>query len=87
MMLFKHMTLFYTYLWIYLTNTVQCKQFLKKALKNTLVTNGLKRACTKKNLLYKAFIVMRSAEVEQTYKTYKHKLTYILRIKERKKLL
>ena len=32
-------------------------------------TKGLKRACTKKNKLYKAFIVMRSAEAENKYKT------------------
>ena len=48
-------------------------------------TKGLKSACTKKNKLYKAFIVMRSAEAEQKYKTYTNKLTSILRIK--KKLL
>ena len=44
---------------------------------------GLKRACTKKNKLYKAFIVMRSAEAEQKYKTYKNKLTSILGITEK----
>ena len=55
------------------------KSFEKKPWFN----NGLKRACTKKNRLYKAFIVLRSAEAEQKYKTYKHKLTSILRIKEK----
>ena len=46
-------------------------------------TDGLKRACTKKNRLYKAFIVLRSAEAEQKYKTYTNKLTSILRSTEK----
>ena len=44
--------------------------------KKNWFTNGLKRACTMKNRLYKAFIVLRFAEAEKKYKTYKHKLTY-----------
>ena len=56
----------------------------QKALeKNPWFTNALKRACTKKNKLYKALFVHRSAEAEQTYKTYRNKLTSILRITER----
>ena len=46
-------------------------------------TNGLKRACTKKNRLHKAFIVLRYVEAEQKYKTYTNKLTSILRFKEK----
>ena len=46
-------------------------------------TKGLKCACTKKNKLYKAFIISRSAAAEQKYKTYKNKLTSILRITEK----
>ena len=47
------------------------KKFPIKTFENkkTWFTKGLKRACTKKNKLYKAFIVMRSAEAEQKYKT------------------
>ena len=41
-------------------------------IKITWFTKGLKRTCTKKNKLYKAFIVMRSAEAKQKYKTYKN---------------
>ena len=40
-------------------------------------------SCTKKNKLYKAFIVMRSAEAEHKYKTCKNKLTSVLRITEK----
>ena len=46
-------------------------------------TNGLKRACAKKKKLYKAFILSRSAESEHKYKTYKNKLTSILRLTEK----
>ena len=37
----------------------------KRLEKKPWFTKGLKRACTKKNKLYNAFIVMRSAEAEQ----------------------
>ena len=37
----------------------------KRFEKKPWFTKGLKRACTKKNKLYNAFIVMRSAEAEQ----------------------
>ena len=47
-------------------------------------TKGLKCACLKKNKLYKAFIISRSAEAEQKYKTYKNKLTSILRFTGKK---
>ena len=61
------------------------KQVPPKSFENkkTWFTKGLKRACKKKYKLYKAFIVMRSAEAEQKYKTYKNKLTSILRITEK----
>jgi len=51
--------------------------------KNPWFTKGLKRVCTKTNKLYKAFMVMRSAEAKQRCKTYKNKLTSILRIIEK----
>ena len=43
----------------------------------------MKRACAKKKKLYKAFILSRSAESEHKYKTYKNKLTSILRLTEK----
>ena len=43
------------------------------------MTNGLKHACKKKNLLYKYFLKSRSKQSEYKYKTYKNKLTSILR--------
>ena len=61
-------------------NKVPQKSFENK---KTWSTKGLKRACTKKNKLYKAFIVMKSAEAEQKFKTYKNKLTSILRNTEK----
>lgn len=46
-------------------------------------TNGLRNACIKKNLLYKHFLVTRRSDDEIHYKTYKNKLTCILRKCER----
>ena len=43
----------------------------------------MKRACAKKKKLYKAFILSRSAESEHKYKTFKNKLTSILRLTEK----
>ena len=43
------------------------------------MTSGLKNACKKKNLLYKMFLKSRSKQSEDKYKTYKNKLTTILR--------
>ena len=43
------------------------------------MTSGLKSACKKKNLLYKMFLKSRSKQSEDKYKTYKNKLTTILR--------
>ena len=43
------------------------------------MTSGLKNACKKKNLLYKYFLKSRSKQSEDKYKTYKNKLTTILR--------
>ena len=43
------------------------------------MTNGLKNACKKKNLLYKYVLRSRSKQSEYKYKTYKNKLTSILR--------
>ena len=56
------------------------KKFPPKSFENktTWFTKGLKRAYTKTNKLYKTLIVMRSAEAEQKYKTYKHLLSSII---------
>ena len=43
------------------------------------MTNGLKNACRKKNLLYKEFLKTRTNVSEDKYKKYKNKLTAILR--------
>ena len=43
------------------------------------MTNGLKHACRKKNLLYKEFLKTRTNVSEEKYKKYKNKLTAILR--------
>ena len=43
------------------------------------MTNGLKNACRKKNLLYKECLKTRTNVSEEKYKKYKNKLTAILR--------
>uniref|UniRef100_A0A3Q3KL62 Reverse transcriptase domain-containing protein n=1 Tax=Monopterus albus TaxID=43700 RepID=A0A3Q3KL62_MONAL len=43
------------------------------------MSKGLQNACKKKNVLYKQFIKDRSKKAEEKYKTYKNKLTEILR--------
>ena len=47
------------------------------------MTNGLLNACKKKNLLYKRFLTSRCSTSEIRYKTYKNKLTSILRYCEK----
>ena len=47
------------------------------------VTKGLQNACEKKKNLYRRFIRCRSKDAEVKYKTYKKKLTNILRYCER----
>ena len=47
------------------------------------MTNGLVNACKKKNLLYKHFLTSRCSTSEIRYKTYKNKLTSILRYCEK----
>ena len=49
------------------------------------ITNGLKNACHK-NRLYKLFLCLRSRTAEEKYKTYKNKLTSILRTAEKEYL-
>ena len=50
------------------------------------MTNSLKQACKKKNLLYRQFLKNRSVASEERYKIYKNKLTGILRYCEKKTL-
>ena len=46
-------------------------------------TNGLRNACLKKNLLYKKILKKRTLAVQSRYKSYKNKLTNILRKSEK----
>lgn len=43
------------------------------------MTSGLLNACKKKNMLYKDFLKLRTKEAENKYKTYKNRLTKIMR--------
>jgi hypothetical protein len=45
-------------------------------------TSGLKNACLKKNRLYKIYIKQPNSKNEERYKSYKNKLTSILRAAE-----
>ena len=47
------------------------------------ITKGLKKSCNRKNKLYLNFIKNRTEQNEKKYKTYKNKLTAILRYSER----
>ena len=47
------------------------------------LTNGLRNACNKKNRLYKNFVRSRILAAEMRYKTYKNKLTTIMRVAEK----
>ena len=47
------------------------------------ITNGLKNACRKKNRLYKIWLHSQTPAAESRYKTYKNKLTSILRTAEK----
>ena len=51
--------------------------------KKPWITNGLKNACRKKNGLYRSFLRERTHTSEYWYKTYKNKLTSILRLAEK----
>ena len=62
------------------------KQKLRKKPDKLWMTNSLKQACKKKNLLYRQFLKKRSVASEERYKRYKNKLTDIIRYCEEKKL-
>ena len=46
-------------------------------------TKGLSNACKKKNALYRAYLQSKTKDDEQRYKTYKNRLTSILRRAEK----
>ena len=47
------------------------------------ITNGIQKACKKKNALYKEFLKKRTTEAENKYKLYKNKLIRIMRSSKR----
>ena len=59
------------------------KAHAKGIYKKPWITNGLKNACRKKNGLYRSFLRDRTHTSEYRYKTYKNKLTSILRLAEK----
>ena len=59
------------------------KSHAKGISKKPWITNGLKNACRKKNDLYRSFLRERTQTSEYRYKTYKNKLTSILRLAEK----
>lgn len=61
------------------------KEYSKKQAYNKCpwLTKGLQNACKKKNALYRNFIRQRTKEAEDRYKTYKNKLTSIIRISKK----
>ena len=59
------------------------KQKLREKPDKPWMTNSLKQACKKKNLLYRLFLKKRSVASEERYKRYKNKLTGILRYCEK----
>lgn len=59
---------------------ISCKRVNKN---KPWMTKGLINACKKKNLLYKQYIINRTHKTESKYKSYKNKLTSILRFTEK----
>ena len=59
------------------------KAHAKGIYKKPWITNGLKNACRRKNGLYRSFLRERTHTSEYRYKTYKNKLTSILRLAEK----
>ena len=62
-------------------NKCPIKQYYRKQKykDNQWMSKGLQNACKKKNTLYREFIKHRTMEAENKYKTYKNKLTNIMR--------
>ena len=59
------------------------KAHAKGIYKKPWITNGLKNACRRKNGLYRSFLRERTHTSEYRYKTYKNKLTSILRLAQK----
>ena len=66
--------------------TVTKQKLVRKIPDKPWMTNSLKQACKKKNLLYRQFLKKRSVASEERYKRYKNKLTGILRYCEKNPL-
>ena len=65
---------------LYEKNCPLVKKIVKpKYAEKPWITKGISKACKKKNSLYKEFLKKRTTEAEQKYKTYKNKLTKIMR--------
>nr|XP_055059783.1 uncharacterized protein LOC129443303 [Misgurnus anguillicaudatus] len=47
------------------------------------ITKGIEKACKKKNALYRKFIITRTKQAEDKYKTYKNKLISIIRFSKK----
>ena len=58
---------------------VATKKNPNKKSEEPWLTKGLQNACKKKNTLYKSYLIKQDKESEKRYKTYKNKLTTILR--------
>ena len=63
--------------------TVTKQKLVRKMPDKPWMTHSLKQACKKKNLLYRQFLKKRSVASEERYKTYKNKLTGMLRYCEK----
>ena len=59
--------------------TVTKQTLVRKMPDKPWMTNSLKQACTKKNLLYRQFLKKISVTCEEIYNKYKNKLTGLLR--------
>ena len=79
---FKYFLEKYTELFNTACPLVKIKQRISNVNKPSM-TPGLLTACKKKNSLYKAFLKYRTGSSETKYKTYKNKLTSIMRKAER----
>ena len=55
----------------------------KKQIQKPWMTDGLKRACKKKNRLYKKYLCLKNDFSEQEYKNYKNVLTTTIRMAEK----
>lgn len=61
------------------------KKFVRKRknVDKPWITNGIEKACKKKNALYRKFITTMTKQAENNYKIYKNKLVSIIRISKK----